>query len=344
MRLPDQLAAYARIYITETELQHIMKEADYQLFHHAVEKLIEAGFLTPVKSAGTNGRIPSLSNKFKIIKPREDFSKNIDVIRRLHPSLSIAGYLVKPELYQKHQEIVEGISKYLWYRQEMLASPMSRKERAFSIWGREKLLDEQFNLVREVLAFNGVDEDFLKFYDTPEPFFEYVHSRAEEMTVLVLENKDTWFTLRKLMQETGKNIIDGTRIDVLIYGEGNKISKNKALEAYGFGMLQGKRDQGRYLYFGDLDPEGIRLFFRAQKANPGLSIKPFTQFYRLMLKLSEGRELPESKDNRGKDTPLEEFVALLDLKEANILASIFAQGQYIPQEIINYQVVLSLLS
>ncbi|ATW26773.1 hypothetical protein [Candidatus Formimonas warabiya] len=97
---------------------------------------------------------------------------------------------------------------------------MSRKERSFSVWGREKLLDEQYALVREVLAFSGLKEDFLAFYDTPEPFFEYVHSREEGMTVLVLENKDTWFILRKLFRETGKNRIDGIRIDALIYAEG----------------------------------------------------------------------------------------------------------------------------
>ena len=39
-----------------------------------------------------------------------------------------------------------------------------------SIWGREKLIDENFALLREVLHFNGLGEDFLHYYDTPEPF------------------------------------------------------------------------------------------------------------------------------------------------------------------------------
>ncbi|MEL7567449.1 MAG: hypothetical protein AAGU27_21580 [Dehalobacterium sp.] len=344
MSLANKLAEYNRAYITEAELEQMIKEVDYRLFHQAVEKLVEEGVLRPVKSAGNNGRIPSLANKYRIIKSEKDLSEEFDFIRRLHPSLDIAGYLAKPELYQKHREIVEGLSKYLWYEKELLSKPMSRKERSFSVWGREKLLDEHFTLVREVLTFSGLKEDFLAFYDTPEPFFEYVHSRGEEMTVLVLENKDTWFTIRKLFRETGKNIIDGTRINALIYGEGNKISKHGALEAYGWEMLSVKQDRLKYLYFGDLDPEGIRLFFRAQKANPQIAIQPFSQLYGRMLKLALDRELPESKDKRGKATPWAEFIALLGFKEVQVLIDIFAQGKYIPQEIINYQEILSLLS
>ena len=79
------------------------------------------------------------------------------------------------------------------YEAVLLEEPMSRKERSFSIWGREKLLDEQFSLVREVLRLNGLGEDFLNYYDTLEPFFEYVHSQTPSMSVLVIENKDTWF-------------------------------------------------------------------------------------------------------------------------------------------------------
>lgn len=40
------------------------------------------------------------------------------------------------------------------------------------------------------------------------------------------------------MQATGKNVIAGQGVDLLIYGEGNKITKKAALEDYARGMLR----------------------------------------------------------------------------------------------------------
>ncbi len=341
----EKLFEYGKTILTETELQQVIKETDYGLFHHVVETLVDDGILVPVKSSGLNGRLPPLFNKYRIIKPKEDFSGYFESIRHLNPALNISGYLKRPELYKKHREIVEGLSRYLWYSAGLLEEPMSRKERSFSVWGGEKLLDNHFALVREVLRYNGLGEEFLNYYDTPEPFFEYVHARPEQMTVLILENKDTWFTFRKLMQDTGKNIVAGTPVDVLLYGEGNKISKYGALEEYNAVMLGGKRGQaGRFLYFGDLDREGIRLFFRARGANPNLDIKPFSTLYQLMLKLAEGMELPESPDERGVEAPLSDFTSMLGFDRVDVLTVFLEKGRYIPQEIVNYQVVSSILS
>ncbi|MHB1654492.1 MAG: Wadjet anti-phage system protein JetD domain-containing protein [Desulfitobacteriaceae bacterium] len=339
----------AKKIITDKELQQIFRETDYQLFHSEVERLVEAGILVPVKSSKDNGRRPPLFNKYRIIKPQEDNTGYLEAIRRLNPVLNISSYLQRPELYKKHLEIVEGISKYLWYSKALLEKSMSRKERSFSVWGREKLLDEHLALVKEVLKFNGLEERFLNYYDTPEPFFEYLHQRGEFMTVLVIENKDTWFTFRKLMQDTGKNRIAGTVVDVLLYGEGNKITKRGALEEYSTTMLGGQGNQAghtvRFLYFGDLDWEGIRMFFRTRKANPSLEIKPFSSLYRLMLELAETVELPKSLDQRGVIATLPEFFALLDLADENdnALIDLLAEGTYIPQEIVNYQVAATIL-
>ena len=345
MSLLEKLLTYGKAILTETELQQLIRESDYSLFQHAVEVLVDAGILSPVKSAGRNGRLPPLFNKYRLIKPKEDFTEYLEFIRRLNPALNISGYLKRPELYRKHRNIVEGLSRCLWHSAGSLAEPMSRKERSFSVWGREKLLDSHFALVREVMKYNGLSEDFLNYYDTPEPFFEYVHARSDRMTVLILENKDTWFTFRKLMQDTGKNIVAGTPVDVLLYGEGNKISKRGALGQYNSGMLEGKSGQaGYFLYFGDLDREGIRLFFRARAANPGLDLRPCSGLYQLMISLAENRELPESPDERDVAAPLAEFIALLGFDQAGVITGLLAKDKYIPQEIINYQVISRILS
>ncbi len=330
--------------ITEPELQKVVKEHDYLRFHGAVEEWVESGVLKPVKSSGSNGRIPPLYQKYRIIRPREDYSEFTDDIRRLNPVLNISAYLNRPDIYRKHLDVVEGLSRYLWYQPQLLEKPMSRKERSFSIWGREKLVDEHFALVREVLRFNGLGEAFLNYYDTPEPFFEYVHSYSREMTVLILENKDTWFSFRKLMQTTGKNVVAGTVVDLLLYGEGNKITKKGALEDYASGMLRSQERQSlRFMYFGDLDKEGIRLFFRTREANPDLSIQPLASMYRLMLELARGREMPDSPDKRDMPAAIEDFAGLLGCN-FSVLDELLAGGRYIPQEIINYQVLEGILT
>jgi len=344
MKPVQKLLEYDRTIITEIELQQMLAETDYLAFCRIIEKLVDNGIVAPVKTAGINGKLPPLANKYRIIKPREDYSGYYKFIRRLNPRLNISGYLKRPELYKKHQIIVEGLSGYLWYTAELLVEPMSRKERSFSIWGSEKFLDDHFTLIREVLRFNNLREDFLNFYNTPEPFFEYVHSRSGQMTVLALENKDTWFTFRKLMLDTGKNVIAGTPVDMLLYGEGNKISKPGALEEFNATMLGKRGPSGRFLYFGDLDPEGIRLFFRTREANPSLDIRPFISLYQLMLQLAKGRELPESPDKRGVKAPLAEFAFMLGFDKADALTAFLEKGLYIPQEIVNYQVVSEILS
>ena len=344
MELLEKLLITAKKTISDEELQQIFQESDYDLFHTEVEKLVESGVLVPVKSSKTNGRLPPLFNRYRIIKPQEDYTISLESIRRLNPLLNLAGYLQRPELYKKHIEFVEGISKYLWFAQDLLDRPMSRKERSFSVWGREKFLDEHLALVREVLKYNHLEEDFLNYYDTPEPFFEYHHSQGELMTVLVIENKDTWYTFRKLMQLTGKNIFAGTVVNVLLYGEGNKITKKGALEEYWAATIAKAQSQPRFLYFGDLDWEGIRLFFRTREANPSLELKPFSYLYRLMLELAESVELPKSLDQRGVIGPLPEFLTLLGLPEEESLRTLLTEGKYIPQEIVNYQVAAKILT
>lgn len=99
----------------------------------------------------------------------------------------------------------------------------------------------------------------------------------------------------------------------------------------------------QFIYFGDLDWEGIRLFYRTREANPSLELKPFSALYLLMLELAKTIELPKSLDQRGVIAPLLEFLALLGLPEEKSLGVLLAQGKYIPQEIINYQVAATFL-
>ncbi|MGI6434974.1 MAG: hypothetical protein ACOX0F_06425 [Syntrophomonadaceae bacterium] len=86
---PEKLFTHGK-FITETELQKISREGDYLLFHGEVEEMVEGGLLSPVKASGKNGRIPPLFNKYRIIKPKEDYTEYLENIRRLNPQLNIS--------------------------------------------------------------------------------------------------------------------------------------------------------------------------------------------------------------------------------------------------------------
>ena len=71
--LIEELLVYGKTILTEKELQQVIKEAEYGLFHQTVEKLLAEGILAPVKASGLNGcRLCSTntacSNPRKIIR------------------------------------------------------------------------------------------------------------------------------------------------------------------------------------------------------------------------------------------------------------------------------------
>lgn len=340
----DKLSRYEKVRISTDELQEIFGVAEYGAFYLIVSNLVEEGKLEPIKASRLNGRMPPLYNRYRIVREQNDPAAFVAEIRLLNPGLNIEGYLARPQVYRKHREVILGLSRYLWHHPELLAKPMSCKERSFSIWGKEKFLEQNRALVKEVLEFNGLAPGFLHTYDTPEPFFEYVFAAAGSTKVCIIENKDTWFTFRKLMRETGKNIFFGEPVHVLIYGEGNKITKPDALREYAREMLGQQEAAVRFLYFGDLDKEGIRLYARTRKANPGIDLHLFVPFYSLMMKLASDRELPLSHDRRDIPVPWEEFLPSFPLAEQQRMQEIINSGRYIPQEVINYPVLASLLS
>ena len=152
----------------------------------------------------------------------------------------------------------------------------------YQIWKYEKMLDTQVG--KSILRVNNLEE-ILNFYLTPEPFFDYILNQKENMTILIIENKDTWYTLRKIARNNklkSLNIL-GLEIDGIIYGEGNKITKHNALEDYEKEMLNSKVN---FVYWGDLDFTGIDIFERVKRANYRSDIRLFEEIYEKMLELS----------------------------------------------------------
>lgn len=314
----------------------------YGLLVDEVTQLVQEGVLEPVKSSGLNGRRPVLYNRYRIVRNEKDYSDVYGRIRLLHGKFDHQYYLDHPESYLEQEEDIRALSDFLWHRAKELETPMSINERSFSIFGKEKLLKSMEKKFSSCFRLRDFTWEDLNIYATPEPFFEYIHPGASEGDILVVENKDTWYTLRKIMREEDKVRLFSIDLKVLLYGEGKKITRQSGrLREYSEEVL-GEGDHIFY-YFGDLDYEGISIFQEAKQENPEIQMILLTPAYELMLTLSENMKYPMTRDHRMPRADVAAFLALFSEDHQKKILDILEGGYYIPQEILNYSTLKSLM-
>ena len=244
--------------------------------------------------------------------------------------LNIEGYLKKPHVYEKHRDLLLLLNRFLIQKGETLNIRMSKNERAYQIWNDEKILDNA--VCKSIVKWNHL-ETVLNYYLTPEPFFDYIHTKKEEMNILVIENKDTWYTMRKLMNKWQTDcFVAGLQIHGLVYGEGNKITKKNALADYENQIIQKKC---HFFYWGDLDYTGIEMFQRVVRQNPAVSIRLFSNLYEKMLDAKPIEALGKIKHNQNQKINCELFLECFTPAYQEKIKLILKQNFYIPQEIMN---------
>ena len=252
----------------------------------------------------------------------------------MSPELKIEKYLNNKETYRIHRKELKQLDYFLKNKKEKLNTKISKNERAYQIWGYEKMIDSDIG--KSIINFNNLKEK-LNYYLTPEPFFDCILEYNDDMTILIIENKDTWYTLRKIAKDRKLKQLRlfGENINGLIYGEGNKITKPNSLEIYVKEML-GR--QAKFIYWGDLDFSGIDMFERVIKENSNIEINLFKKIYEKMLQLSDEKNLHEIHKEQNKNININQF--LNNFKDISIrekIKSLLNSNKYIPQEIINYE-------
>ena len=305
----EKLAQYGKKTITKPQLEKLFSQNDDETLFFVVKTLQEESLLEPILSSHTNGnRIYPIYLKYRITLPERSFEEELEEISRLHPSIQAGGMLQsKPEVYQKYRHRFQKLDRYLFASSEDRI-PISRKERSFEIFGEEKVLDEA-NFCR-LLEKLGLGKERLAFYDTPEYCFnDFIPRRKSTMTLLICENKDIWFNIRRRMFEDHADTLFGTKLDGVIYGCGNQISQKNALTAYTDFLGGGEIS---YLYWGDIDRAGLNIYLSLRKNNPDLDITLFFPAYEEMLDLAKSRSIPDSEDLReiiGDYQPIYEMVS-----------------------------------
>ena len=165
-------------------------------------------------------------------------------------------YLQHVQEYKEHRPYVLRISDLM---SNGPAEILTANERAFELFGDEKALTSPDNAAFDgsrVLKNLGLTLEDIGAEIISEPFV-YTKSKGFDTrditsvrTILIVENKDTYWTLKNAVLQS-----DLDYIDMVIFGEGKAIlSKFRYIEEVG------GRVNDHYFYFGDLDSEGIEIF------------------------------------------------------------------------------------
>jgi len=313
------LAQYVGGTISLMEMERLVPgQTAYPVFAGAVQQLLTDGILVPIRAHGTNQALPDLPNGYRIKKQRlkADYFEEIRSRQlSVHPFIQLDGYFKGTEaVWQKEQAWLDTLQDYL-STAGLPRSQTSVWERSYEIMGDEKWISEGGG--RPFLQRVGLLEK-LNIVDLVEPLmFALNPSRIQDTPCyhLIVENKTTFDALAEVLPETA--------FLTLIYGAGkcflNSITQ---LES----QLHMPHVQHSLLYFGDLDLEGITIWYLLHKRRSASLALPF---YRALL----SKNFHQGKTNQRKDhKAYDAFCAQFTTAEQQTIHNLFAQGGYYPQE------------
>lgn len=303
----------------------------YPSFVRVIEELENEGRIRPVKRPGKNGLNPPLYIRYQRVEaaPSLQPAERQRLLNRYHPALTLGYYLDHPDDYEKDRPYIEALDGFLKAYPNGVPTPASVNERSFAVFGDEKFLVSPAG--RRLLQRLGLEYDRLNCYETFEPFFYFALSPRAENDILIVENKDTFFTLKRHFG-TGRHQWSGKDFRLLIYGEGKKIWSSLA---YFSELTDFQARQNHFYYFGDLDPEGIAIFGGLAKRYPEYRLQPFQPFYITLLQYA--RQAPRLRTRQKVAREDEErFLSRFPSEVAHLMQELLAEGRYLPQEALDY--------
>ncbi len=303
----------------------------HEQFISSMEQLIEQGDLKPLKSAKKLLKYRGLASKYEInVQTRSDDILPASELYPYHQRIDMSYYSKHREEYYVHERYIRRIDAL--FKQEN--PPVLRaNERSFLLFDDEKALTEPDKAGIDGLLIlkklGGITLEDLFSKKTYEPFFYYKKDefdRKEKRAVLIIENKDTFWTVLEAIKSG--YLPD---INLLIFGEGNGISKK-----FEFIEHINGRFSDSYYYFGDIDLEGIEIYNRLYKKFAEYDIAPAVAFYEHLLKVvgPEGARALKTK-RRLKDRDLSPFIDHFNPETAEAIRSIIEQHRCLPQEGLN---------
>ena len=324
-----------RISLHDIESQYKIQQ--YRDLYDRVMVLIDAEKIKPVKAAGKNGKKPALYNEYWVLEQQEDNTVYIEELSYLFvPMISTHYYLHHIKQYREDREWLLLLNQYLKTNRNALQIPKSMNERSFEIWHREKFLKEEQG--KKILKRCGIPLETLNLYETTEPLAYYVHTREIPQNLLITENKDTFYSMRRHLL-SGEDSILGLKIGTLIYGAGKGIFRS--FQDFSLCAEPYMREKANVIYyFGDLDYEGIAIYERLAAAfDTECKITPFTEGYLEMMKKAMEigeKQLPAMKKGQTQKIGTG-FWNAFSKESVDEMKKLLQKGRYIPQEILTIE-------
>lgn len=325
------LITYPKNKITIDEIQEILEIETYSDLVSEIKRLKEKGIISPIVNSKLNGKKPPLYNTYRIHKEGENNDGYAEeLLYEIDPMLKTDYYLKNITMYKQDQRYILLLNDYIKNRSESFQEPASYNERSFEIWGREKFLLKEGGL--RILKNLEVPISLLNVYHTTEPLSYYSHHKKTPQNILILENKDTFYSMRKHLL-SGNQTICSMEIGTLIYGGGKSIYRSfqdftVCAEPY---LIN---PNNLIYYFGDLDYEGIIIYETlANQFQQQVEVQPFCLAYERMLTKAYGIGLPEMKENQNKNIG-SLFYSYFNKNIQDEISEILTGGKYIPQEIL----------
>ncbi len=296
-----------------------VEAGEYRALAEVVRGLAEAGRVSPVKARGRNGRRPALYRSYRL--PGPPVERRPAGLEGLHPRIDRAGLR---RLSGRDLDAVRALSAYLFAHPDpagRMAVP--RNERSLEIFVDEKFLERRPGFLRGL----GLTLADIHAFETREPFF-HRQLAPEPRAGLILENLSAFESVCRALAAPGPWPW-GPRPDLVIYGEGSKILRSVEFAA-GFPRLE------RLAYFGDLDPEGVRILARLRDRDP--LVAPCRELYAGLL----GRR--RLARPLGAGAAADPAVVRRAFQEGGELAdevlALFQEGLWIPQEALGLEALL----
>lgn len=233
--------------------------------------------------------------------------------------MNASYYLKNLEQYHIDRPHIERLKDFLHRN----SGELTINEISYVVFKDEKALSQPEKASvngNRILNNLGLEINNIPYVDTISPF--YYPTSSEGDTVLVVENKDTCFSILRLL--TGRE----SNIKGVLFGQGRAVIKIfKFLHVYGLG------NKNLFLYYGDIDQEGFDIARSLTERYPEYSIKLSKALYHSLLSY-EGRPL---NNKRTIDNSKAEVI-LTDLfdEDKHTIMSILESAGCIPQEALNY--------
>lgn len=343
--LEDWNNKFAKVSIEWLKLQEILDIEDYSYFVSVVNELEKLNIL---KSYGSkkNGRKPTLAMKYKLILEKKDYSDYIKEIEYdLAPELDKSYYRKKLCVYEKDREDVLAISEYIKKYKHLLNTKISTNERSFEVFKREKRIKSKG--MTSIMKNLGLEVDFFNYYETCEPIAYYSISKTYPQNVLIIENQDTFYSIRKYIKTVSNNVL-GVEISTVIYGGGNgRLPAINEIEEYTEEHISNL--DNTFYYFGDIDYAGIFIYESYRERNKEkIEWIPFKPGYEYILDKAvddnnldyDINSLPDTKEGQ-KDNRKGIFMNFFSTKYQEKIENILSQRKYIPQEALNFNDLIS---